>query len=130
MPMSLSPSCTAPGHSRAWASDTPYGVGVVVVTAATTPSTVIATLVSTGTGEAATNSSGGIPGSTSSQRASACTSAPSARGAPTVRSEEHTSELQSRVDIVCRLLLEKTKNAEKSINFSTYHRNALQWSAA
>src|SRR5438105_15181345 len=25
----------------------------------------------------------------------------------TVRSEEHTSELQSRVDIVCRLLLEK-----------------------
>src|SRR5207247_9959770 len=27
-----------------------------------------------------------------------------------VRSEEHTSELQSRVDIVCRLLLEKKKN--------------------
>src|SRR2546428_7976218 len=27
-----------------------------------------------------------------------------------VRSEEHTSELQSRSDIVCRLLLEKTKN--------------------
>src|SRR6266536_1510418 len=26
------------------------------------------------------------------------------------RSEEHTSELQSRVDIVCRLLLEKKKN--------------------
>src|SRR5438105_5814992 len=25
----------------------------------------------------------------------------------TVRSEEHTSELQSRVDLVCRLLLEK-----------------------
>src|SRR5215207_10297959 len=25
------------------------------------------------------------------------------------RSEEHTSELQSRVDLVCRLLLEKTK---------------------
>src|SRR5207247_5827400 len=25
-----------------------------------------------------------------------------------VRSEEHTSELQSRVDLVCRLLLEKT----------------------
>src|SRR6266536_5521692 len=29
-------------------------------------------------------------------------------GAP-VRSEEHTSELQSRVDLVCRLLLEKKK---------------------
>src|SRR5438874_6183949 len=30
-----------------------------------------------------------------------------------VRSEEHTSELQSRRDLVCRLLLEK-KNKEKS----------------
>src|SRR2546421_11846930 len=28
----------------------------------------------------------------------------------TVRSEEHTSELQSRSDLVCRLLLEKKKN--------------------
>src|SRR6266849_5286125 len=28
---------------------------------------------------------------------------------PTPRSEEHTSELQSRVDLVCRLLLEKKK---------------------
>src|SRR5207247_6478304 len=27
-----------------------------------------------------------------------------------IRSEEHTSELQSRVDLVCRLLLEKKKN--------------------
>src|SRR2546421_7140366 len=27
-----------------------------------------------------------------------------------VRSEEHTSELQSRSDLVCRLLLEKKKN--------------------
>src|SRR5438105_10555525 len=26
-----------------------------------------------------------------------------------IRSEEHTSELQSRVDLVCRLLLEKKK---------------------
>src|SRR5207247_11409303 len=33
------------------------------------------------------------------------------RDPPTVssRSEEHTSELQSRVDLVCRLLLEKKK---------------------
>src|SRR5438105_11594264 len=29
------------------------------------------------------------------------------------RSEEHTSELQSRVDLVCRLLLEKKKNKQK-----------------
>src|SRR5438105_12665138 len=28
---------------------------------------------------------------------------------PRARSEEHTSELQSRVDLVCRLLLEKKK---------------------
>src|SRR5699024_12680950 len=27
-----------------------------------------------------------------------------------LRSEEHTSELQSRFDLVCRLLLQKTKN--------------------
>src|SRR2546421_11534737 len=30
-------------------------------------------------------------------------------GAPVNRSEEHTSELQSRSDLVCRLLLEKKK---------------------
>src|SRR5207247_9253212 len=29
------------------------------------------------------------------------------------RSEEHTSELQSRVDLVCRLLLEKKKKREE-----------------
>src|SRR5438105_8093697 len=31
-----------------------------------------------------------------------------------VRSEEHTSELQSRVDLVCRLLLEKKKKKKKN----------------
>src|SRR2546422_6355248 len=31
--------------------------------------------------------------------------------APGFRSEEHTSELQSRLHLVCRLLLEKKKNA-------------------
>src|SRR5437868_13637628 len=30
------------------------------------------------------------------------------------RSEEHTSELQSRFDLVCRLLLEKKKSPERS----------------
>src|SRR5699024_11688196 len=38
----------------------------------------------------------------------------------TVRSEEHTSELQSRFDLVCRLLLEKKKNA-------TWHQKASTW---
>src|SRR2546422_1172959 len=32
-----------------------------------------------------------------------------AAGAPQLRSEEHTSELQSRLHLVCRLLLEKKK---------------------
>src|SRR5437588_2156470 len=31
-------------------------------------------------------------------------------GGPGARSEEHTSELQSHSDLVCRLLLEKKKN--------------------
>src|SRR2546421_3473031 len=31
----------------------------------------------------------------------------------TNRSEEHTSELQSRSDLVCRLLLEKKKNSQR-----------------
>src|SRR2546422_5911581 len=35
---------------------------------------------------------------------------------PASRSEEHTSELQSRLHLVCRLLLEKKKNThERSI---------------
>src|SRR5215471_20437841 len=36
-----------------------------------------------------------------------------------VRSEEHTSELQSRRDIVCRLLLEKKKKTPSSLRRST-----------
>src|SRR3989442_7693253 len=31
---------------------------------------------------------------------------------PSIRSEEHTSELQSRPHLVCRLLLEKKKHTE------------------
>src|SRR5437868_8417775 len=33
----------------------------------------------------------------------------------TNRSEEHTSELQSRFDLVCRLLLEKKKNIKERV---------------
>src|SRR5437868_8063177 len=36
--------------------------------------------------------------------------------APLERSEEHTSELQSRFDLVCRLLLEKKKNRHTTNN--------------
>src|SRR2546421_8319758 len=35
------------------------------------------------------------------------------------RSEEHTSELQSRSDLVCRLLLEKKKKKEKETIHTT-----------
>src|SRR2546422_5051078 len=35
-----------------------------------------------------------------------------------VRSEEHTSELQSRLHLVCRLLLEKKKKSNRRIKYS------------
>src|SRR5438034_4565972 len=36
------------------------------------------------------------------------------------RSEEHTSELQSHSDLVCRLLLEKKKNKSLDYNFMSF----------
>src|SRR5438105_11623809 len=39
------------------------------------------------------------------------------------RSEEHTSELQSRVDLVCRLLLEKKKRYSMHTAGQRYDRN-------
>src|SRR5204863_10004572 len=41
-----------------------------------------------------------------------------ARLAHRLRSEEHTSELQSRRDLVCRLLLEKKKKKKKNKNMT------------
>src|SRR2546422_3906514 len=41
-----------------------------------------------------------------------------ARGRGALRSEEHTSELQSRLHLVCRLLLEKKKKSKKHNNTS------------
>src|SRR3712207_8016353 len=43
---------------------------------------------------------------------------PARRAPPCPRSEEHTSELQSRQYLVCRLLLEKKKN--KTIFYLTF----------
>src|SRR5438034_6979333 len=37
----------------------------------------------------------------------------------TIRSEEHTSELQSHSDLVCRLLLEKKKKKNKNKQHNT-----------
>src|SRR5690242_21064548 len=38
---------------------------------------------------------------------------------PAIRSEEHTSELQSHVNLVCRLLLEKKKQPLRSTHRAT-----------
>src|SRR2546428_7175161 len=38
--------------------------------------------------------------------------------APGTRSEEHTSELQSRSDLVCRLLLEKKKTKPSPLSYA------------
>src|SRR2546426_2206226 len=47
----------------------------------------------------------------------------SSAGAPTSpRSEEHTSELQSPCNLVCRLLLEKKKKRKSSSYVTTRHR--------
>src|SRR2546428_6500500 len=43
------------------------------------------------------------------------------RGPTRRRSEEHTSELQSRSDLVCRLLLEKKKNNTNEQAFRRVH---------
>src|SRR5687768_17829820 len=45
------------------------------------------------------------------------------RGSSFPRSEEHTSELQSRLHLVCRLLLEKKKKKNKHISYKTKTRD-------
>src|SRR2546429_4560983 len=49
----------------------------------------------------------------------------SSPGIPILRSEEHTSELQSRLHLVCRLLLEKKKKPKKITN--KHNQNILQF---
>src|SRR2546421_9665801 len=46
---------------------------------------------------------------------------PSAGTVYPTRSEEHTSELQSRSDLVCRLLLEKKKKNKNAYLFNRFH---------
>src|SRR5438105_7910883 len=48
------------------------------------------------------------------------------RRANNLRSEEHTSELQSRVDLVCRLLLEKKKKKKKNNNDKKKKKNKVR----
>src|SRR2546422_8288060 len=49
------------------------------------------------------------PSSTLSSSSSICAVNPTSNTSGNERSEEHTSELQSRLHLVCRLLLEKKK---------------------
>src|SRR5256885_12064042 len=59
--------------------------------------------------------------------------APAAVPTPIARSEEHTSELQSPCNLVCRLLLEKKKNntqrraTPKTITSSPYSSSSPQY---
>src|SRR5260370_26441003 len=43
-----------------------------------------------------------------------------AAGPPVKRSEEHTSELQSHLNLVCRLLLEKKKTSDNEVSRQSY----------
>src|SRR2546430_17250304 len=64
-----------------------------------------------------------LPISRSNGTSSTCSTCSTAAGATTTRwpasrpprSEEHTSELQSQSNLVCRLLLEKKKKKNKSL---------------
>src|SRR5215211_1219730 len=48
---------------------------------------------------------------------------PAAARDPPARSEEHTSELQSHSDLVCRLLLEKKKKLQNNIQTTRKKKN-------
>src|SRR5215469_13870086 len=57
-----------------------------------------------------------------------CRAGPAVRGCappPRARSEEHTSELQSRRDLVCRLLLEKKKKNGSPAQLSVHDFTSL-----
>src|SRR5688572_32272315 len=49
-----------------------------------------------------------------------CASFSPAKGCAACRSEEHTSELQSQSNLVCRLLLEKKKKKKKTSRYHKY----------
>src|SRR2546429_2866089 len=58
---------------------------------------------------------GSFSGSVSSPRPQRGPEASQRMSLAIFRSEEHTSELQSRLHLVCRLLLEKKKNTERAL---------------
>src|SRR5467141_5048971 len=62
-------------------------------------------------------------GSTPPHRRSRWSSAPRQLSGGQRRSEEHTSELQSHLNLVCRLLLEKKKKHEYSGTYTNKKKN-------
>src|SRR5215813_10486333 len=56
--------------------------------------------------------------SSASRETNACSRSAAATGGASTRSEEHTSELQSRPHLVCRLLLEKKKKQDIEISLT------------
>src|SRR5437588_4859644 len=69
-----------------------------------------------------------VPLASSTSAPTSRTSAPSRRRCASFvsRSEEHTSELQSHSDLVCRLLLEKKKNIRHNVAPQTAHGHTPQ----
>src|SRR2546430_10244350 len=70
---------------------------------------------------------GGVPVAPQEVRGGAAT--PGARGAHAQRSEEHTSELQSQSNLVCRLLLEKKKTIHNPPVHGEQHTQMLHCAA-
>src|SRR5437870_6192665 len=73
--------------------------------------------------EGAANSAGASPASPAWGTVSQCrhsSISDASKLVQPVRSEEHTSELQSRGHLVCRLLLEKKKEAKEQTQHGTY----------
>src|SRR5260370_32264279 len=71
----------------------------------------------------------------SKMRRSRPSSTPSASASALRRSEEHTSELQSHLNLVCRLLLEKKKkkNIEQRkacYTYEAHNHNSKKWLAS
>src|SRR5205807_7680313 len=89
--------------------------GIAAGVGATAAGTALSTLVSDDAGWSRTS----VPTGSASVKASvAAASAYRARAARAGTTEEHTSELQSPCNLVCRLLLEKKKRRDTPLSHS------------
>src|SRR5438067_9215121 len=79
------------------------------------------TLFRSPSGMGTSRSSSTVPDAARCSRNTATCSMPAPH--PALRSEEHTSELQSRFDLVCRLLLEKKKPVEDQLPGRSHETN-------